>query len=573
MYLDFYGFDREPFHITPDPEFLYLSPSHKEAFATVVYGVEQRKGFVALTGEVGTGKTTILRAYIKRIERTPTRPIYLFNPDLTFDELLRLVLREMGAEDQSGSASAMLDRLQWLLINEYKAGHNVALIIDEAQNMPVETLEKLRMLSNLETAKDKLIQIVLVGQPELEQKLELHALRQLRERIAVRATIRMLTRAESYEYVRYRMTQAGCLRENVFAKDALRRIVAKARGNPRLLNILCDNALIAGFGAFQQTVSAKIVRQVIADVLGNARQRRLRLAGVGAALFLLAAGLTVGLAFASFEEGRSQSATLGTTDAGVPPAVPDAVQEERQTPQDAPQGPQPGQAGAPLAETTDSAGQVAAPAGGVEPKMLDHKVVALRKMEEAFAETPASLRSRETPAEPAPDAVADAVSVAAGPAPVETVPAVAMAAAAAEAVPAVAAEEPTPAEAAAPSAEAPRPIDANFAPQPVPAPGSGPPSEPQPGDMRAMTPAKAEAAPAGMVARHVKVGDCLTRLVAETYGRSSAFLVETVRRANPRIENADIIWSGDTLLFPERIVDELGVEHTASIPEASFVGE
>lgn len=572
MYLDFYGFDREPFHITPDPEFLYLSPSHKEAFATVVYGVEQRKGFVALTGEVGTGKTTILRAYIKRIERTPTRPIYLFNPDLTFDELLRLILRELGAEELSGPATAMMDRLQWLLINEYKAGHNVALIIDEAQNMPVETLEKLRMLSNLETAKDKLIQIVLVGQPELDQKLELHALRQLRQRIAVRATIRLLSRAESHEYVRYRLTQAGCLRENVFAKDALRRIVAKARGNPRLLNILCDNALIAGFGALQQTVSAKTVRQVIADVMGSARQRYLRWAGAGAALFLIAVGLTVGLAFASFDDGQARLASVEGPDVDARVSAPDtAAGDDGPEAQPVPLRQEAESVGAPASETVVPADEGDAGDGAaaeLTPKTLDHKVVALKKMEELFAETPASSRSMELPAEQVVAELPSAVSASAEPAATEAP------VAAAETTTPVALETPVATPVAAALEAPPQPDMSAAAPEQQATPIQAPVSTPQPGDMRAAMPlVNPEPASSGVIRRYVERGNCLTRLVAEMYGRSTPFLVEAVRRENPHIQNADIIWFGDTLVFPEQIVDEKGVVHRASIPKESSVGE
>ncbi len=231
MYLDFFGLEREPFHITPDPEFLFPSPSHKEAFATVMYGVQQQKGFVVVTGEVGTGKTTVLRAYLQKLKGSDIQPIYLFDPHLEFDELLEAILTELGAPPDAGQTQ--FARLQWLrhyLIDAYSAGRSVVLIIDEAQNMPVGTLEQLRVLTNLETTKDKLLQVLLVGQPELEEKLALHELRQLNKRVAVRATLRALGTEEATDYVKHRIRQAGGTPETVFTSAALKAIVNSAKG-------------------------------------------------------------------------------------------------------------------------------------------------------------------------------------------------------------------------------------------------------------------------------------------------------------------------------------------------------
>lgn len=660
MYLEYYGFEREPFHITPDPEFLFLSPSHKEAFATVVYGVEQRKGFVALTGEVGTGKTTILRAYLKRIERSPIRPIYLFNPDLTFDELLRLILREMGEEAKGEPVQNMLDRLQWLLVEAYKENHNVVLIIDEAQNMPVETLEKLRMLSNLETTKDKLIQIVLVGQSELQEKLELHDLRQLRQRIAVRAIIRALTPAQSFEYIRYRLTQAGCLRESVFSKAALRVIVRRAKGNPRLLNILCDNSLIAGFGALEQSVSAKIVREVARDVFGNPWKKASLKWAVAAAGTVLVGGISVVLASAGTtgsDVANSQDALQVARVAAPVEAVsapPGVVPTE---PAQAPQAPPPA---SPVVNAPASDAVVAMPAEEigapipvaapraedkppVEPlpaKTLDHKDIALRKMNELMArrdqplptesasvETVSAPEAAVPPAapvsEPSGPKVSEEVTVSAS-APPATPPAVPIPEpeSAPEITPADreidAVEAPaTPADADSTDAPAqgavPEPDIQLASAQPVaaaPAAAEAPVAAPQPAapmgtavespetavapaasveskkpeplaasevTQRPARPATTVTDAAGetirLLPRYVQRGDCLTRLVAEVYGRSTPSLVETVRRYNPHVLNADIIWYGDTLVFPERIVDERGVVQTASIPGDAAPGE
>lgn len=275
MYLSFYGLRQEPFNITPDPDFLFLSPSHKEAFAAVMYGVEQRKGFVTLTGEVGTGKTTVLRAYLRRIQDSDIEPVYLFNPDLNFQELQLFLLHELGEDVRKIPSFATLRCLHMALIQAFRKDKNVVFIIDEAQNMPIETLEKLRMLSNLETTKEKLLQIVLVGQPELEKKLALHTLRQLRQRIAVHSTLRPLSAEESLAYIKHRLAQAGG-NDDIFDPRALKTIVRLAKGIPRTLNVLCDNALINGLGYQQRPVTAKVVREAATEVLGVRVRPRVR---------------------------------------------------------------------------------------------------------------------------------------------------------------------------------------------------------------------------------------------------------------------------------------------------------
>jgi len=320
MYLGFYGLRKEPFHITPDPEFLYLSPSHKEAYAAVVYGVRQRKGFVTLTGEVGTGKTTVLRSYLKKLDREAVRPIYLFNPDLTFRELLCMLLHEMGTESEGRSEAWMLQWFHWALIQEYEADRNVVVIIDEAQNMPVETLEKLRVLTNIETAKEKLLQIVLVGQPELEEKLNLYSLRQLKQRVAVSARIRSLTKTETKAYMRHRVTKAMGSIERLFDAAAFRALVRHGKGNPRQTNILCDNALVSGFGYQQRPVTAKIVNDVVAEMRGSKWRRYNRWMGASATAALLLVGALV---LASVGRGGGEGPS--DTSAAMPVAHADTV--------------------------------------------------------------------------------------------------------------------------------------------------------------------------------------------------------------------------------------------------------
>jgi general secretion pathway protein A len=277
MYLDFYHLKKAPFHITPDPEFLFLSPSHKAALGALVYGIEERQGFVALIGEVGLGKTTILRSYLERVDQSQLRPIYIFNSNVSFGDLLKTLCQEFGIEVLTENVADTVNRLHQVLIEEYKQGRNVALIVDEAQHMPIETLEHLRMLSNLETSTQKLIQIVLVGQPEFEAKLNNYALRQLKQRLVIRGTISPLTVEESRDYIVYRLAKVVMVDEPIFTRGALRKIIKYTQGTPRVINVLCTNALIQGFGYRKRRISTKIIKEVIADYTGKKPQRLGRL--------------------------------------------------------------------------------------------------------------------------------------------------------------------------------------------------------------------------------------------------------------------------------------------------------
>ena len=291
MYQDFYHLRKEPFHITPDPEFLFLSPSHKQALGSIVYGVKNRKGFVVITGEVGVGKTTILRSYLEGVAKEKTKVIYIFNSDVSFKNLLKTIYKELGLEARTGDAVEMLNDLYEILMEEYRQGNTVLLIVDEAQNMPVETLENLRMLSNLETSKDKLLQIVLIGQYEFDEILNLYELRQLKQRIVIRSTINPLNEGESMAYIRHRLAKAALNGSSVFTKGALKRIVKEAKGIPRSLNILCDNALITGFGYKMRPVNAKIVNEVIIDFNGKEEPSLLKWTLPPVALLLFVVGL------------------------------------------------------------------------------------------------------------------------------------------------------------------------------------------------------------------------------------------------------------------------------------------
>jgi general secretion pathway protein A len=296
MYLNFYNLRAEPFQITPDPDFLYLSPSHLEALATITYAVEQGKGFMVLVGEVGLGKTTLLQTFLQERQGAKEKIIYIFNSRLSYPGMLRALARELDWEAVGDDTEVLLDQVFQGLIREYAQGNNVILLIDEAQGLPEETLEGLRLISNLETPTEKLVQIILVGQPELSVKLEKNELRQLRERIAAKAVLSPLTRKESREYIRFRLKKAGGRAEDIFTPRALEKIVRRGRGIPRALNILADNALVTGFGYQQKPVPLKVVKEVIANLGGRGRLFSSRLAlAAPLAILLLVLGVMVGV--------------------------------------------------------------------------------------------------------------------------------------------------------------------------------------------------------------------------------------------------------------------------------------
>ncbi|MHC1696749.1 MAG: AAA family ATPase [Geobacteraceae bacterium] len=293
-----------------------MSPSHKEALGSIIYGVGHKKGFVLITGEVGVGKTTIVRSYLEDIDRSKLKILYIFNSNVSFQGLLKTINKELGIIDLTDDVFAMVNQLHYELIEEYKNGITVVLIIDEAQNMPVETLENIRMLSNLETSTDKLIQIVFSGQPEFEQKLERKELRQLKQRIAVKATIRPLSAEESRAYILHRLKKASAENSALFTDGALRKIIKEAHGIPRLINILCENAFITALGYRQGRITSGIVKEVISDFSGKHRGQGLKM--VLAALALILAALS---SYSIYIYNRDKIVTEA-----APPPVPLAVE-------------------------------------------------------------------------------------------------------------------------------------------------------------------------------------------------------------------------------------------------------
>jgi general secretion pathway protein A len=268
LYLTHFGLKEAAFNITPDPEFLYLSTSHREGLAQLSYGVKARKGFVVLTGEVGTGKTTLIQVLLKELDSN-TLTALIFSTITTPLDLLRFVCEEFGLTDSKAPRQEMHDYVTLVnefLLERYRAGGNCALIIDEAQNLSAEVLESIRLLSNFETPKDKLLQIILVGQPELATRLNSSTLRQLKQRIALRHHLRPLTLAECREYIVNRLRSAGRDDGNVFRSAALEEIHQLAGGIPRLINVLCDNAMLTAFALGKPEVEFEMVREVAEDL-------------------------------------------------------------------------------------------------------------------------------------------------------------------------------------------------------------------------------------------------------------------------------------------------------------------
>lgn len=296
MYLDFYGFREKPFNLTPDPHFVFLSKTHKEAFAHLLYGINNRVGFIALTGEVGSGKTTVLRALLNELDTNQYRTALIFNPCLSAPELLHHINREFGISNNLSNTSSPLNALNQFLLQQNAEGRTVVLIIDEAQNLEGPVLEQIRLISNLETDREKLIQIVLSGQPEFIQILNKEEMRQLSQRIIVRYQLQPMDFQDTVHYISHRLDIAGGKGGVLFSRKALKHIRRYSRGLPRLINAACDRALMAAYTRDTSRISSRIaaagIKDMKRDTADYSRRRRLILIP---ALAMLAALFTAGL--------------------------------------------------------------------------------------------------------------------------------------------------------------------------------------------------------------------------------------------------------------------------------------
>ncbi len=270
MYTSFFGLNEKPFSITPDPRYLFMSERHGEALAHLVYGVTESGGFVQLTGEVGTGKTTLVRTLLQ--DRMPDNAdvAVILNPQLSPLEFLEAICEELGIADDNnvGSSKALIDALNHHLLMAHADGRRTILIVDEAQNLARDVLEQVRLLTNLETSKQKLLQIVLIGQPELRDLLGRNDLRQLAQRITGRYHLEPLARDETEQYIEHRLRVAGAVGE-VFDASAKREVFRLSQGVPRLINVICDRALLGAYGSESRRVSKRLVRRAAAEIAGR----------------------------------------------------------------------------------------------------------------------------------------------------------------------------------------------------------------------------------------------------------------------------------------------------------------
>jgi general secretion pathway protein A len=291
MYCKHFGFSKKPFDVTPDQRFLYLTRSHREALASILYGIRERRGFVALVGEAGTGKTTLLRTALSQLDKN-TKSAFIFNSELPFLQVLALILDDLGALPQVKKLTLIsaVRRLNDFAIKQFADGGNVVIMVDEAQNYDPKTIEGLRLLSNLESGEHKMIQVVLAGQPELDSKLSKRAMQQFAQRISLRRTTGRLDERQTYGYIRHRLGVVGGKGDDLFSKKAMNLIWQHSQGIPRKINILCDNVLLNAFGLRQKKIEAMAVAEAIEDLTfgqsnsGNGETPRRRFSGLKAAV-------------------------------------------------------------------------------------------------------------------------------------------------------------------------------------------------------------------------------------------------------------------------------------------------
>jgi general secretion pathway protein A len=266
MYKAFFGFTENPFNMSPDPAFLFRSAQHEEALANLIYGVQSRKGFVVLTGEVGTGKTTMLECLRDFLNSQQISYASLFNSRLTVEQFFEMVAYDFGLRCTRTSKTEVLFALNEMILDRANVGRTTALIVDEAHNLDWEVLEEIRLLGNLENRRGKLLQIVLAGQPELDRKLEAPDFRQLKQRLALRCVLQPFQMQETLEYIQTRLARAGMKDQTVFSLEILREIHFRAQGIPRLINGICDNVLLTAFALESKTATMDMLDEVTADM-------------------------------------------------------------------------------------------------------------------------------------------------------------------------------------------------------------------------------------------------------------------------------------------------------------------
>jgi general secretion pathway protein A len=267
MYKSFYNLQRNPFEITPDPSFLFPTTRHNEALASLYYGVTAHRGFVVLTGEVGTGKTLILRSLLGLLQRRDVAFALIFNPTLSPLEFMRYIALDFGLTVAGKAKDELVHGLNGFLLHRHQKGLTTILVVDEAHHLSAEILEEIRLLTNLETSQQKLLQIILAGQPELDQKLDSHELRQLKQRVALRCHLDPLSANETKEYMRRRLQIAGAVGAvDIFSGPAIEAVFHHSRGIPRLVNTVCENALLVGYAKHAATITSEIIDGVARDL-------------------------------------------------------------------------------------------------------------------------------------------------------------------------------------------------------------------------------------------------------------------------------------------------------------------
>lgn len=274
MYKRFYNLQRNPFEITPDPWFLFATKKHNEALASLYYGVKRRKGFVVMTGEVGTGKTLLVRCLLQILSRANVAYAYVFNPRLSPTEFLQYIAGDFGLSASAKSKSELLLEISSFVIDRYKRGCATVLVVDEAHHLSEDVLEEIRLLTNLETPEQKLLQILLIGQPELDDKLDSTSLRQLKQRIALRSSLSALVLEETEGYVYRRLQLAGNTNPaELFPRSTIVELHRQSRGFPRLINTLCENALIHGYARQSRTITPGMIAEIAEDFRLNVETR------------------------------------------------------------------------------------------------------------------------------------------------------------------------------------------------------------------------------------------------------------------------------------------------------------